>query len=114
MDGHHGRQVARRRTDDLRQQIVVHPTKPDHVLCGGVDLHLTTNGGKSWQRDPLGRQNRQAGLRTRRSSLPADVVGAVRSRVRFERCGLDISDDGGKNWTNCSKGLAVTMYYDLT
>ena len=29
--------------------IVVHPTNPDHVLCGGVDLHRSTNGGSTWQ-----------------------------------------------------------------
>src|SRR5262249_31335788 len=29
--------------------IVVHPTNPDHVLCGGVDLHLTTNAGRTWR-----------------------------------------------------------------
>src|SRR6185436_19605685 len=27
--------------------------------------------------------------------------------------GLDVSLDGGHNWTNRSNGLAVTMYYDL-
>ena len=30
--------------------IAVHPTNPDHVLCGGVDLHLTTNGGRRWKK----------------------------------------------------------------
>jgi len=28
--------------------IAVHPKRPNHVLCGGVDLHLTTDGGKTW------------------------------------------------------------------
>ena len=27
--------------------------------------------------------------------------------------GLDVSDDGGLTWRNRSKGLAVTMYYDM-
>ncbi|MFN8062306.1 MAG: hypothetical protein U0Q12_24355 [Vicinamibacterales bacterium] len=27
--------------------------------------------------------------------------------------GLDVSDDGGKTWTNRSRGLAVTMFYDV-
>src|SRR4029450_6683374 len=30
--------------------IAVHPANPDHVLCGGVDLHLTRDGGKTWVR----------------------------------------------------------------
>ncbi|MBL8481220.1 MAG: hypothetical protein JNJ60_03415, partial [Rhodocyclaceae bacterium] len=30
--------------------IAVHPANPDHVICGGVDLHVTTNAGASWRR----------------------------------------------------------------
>ena len=30
-------------------RIRVHPTNPEHVLCGGVDLHRSTNGGSTWQ-----------------------------------------------------------------
>src|SRR5262249_60554925 len=30
--------------------IAIHPEHPNHVLCGGVDLHLTTDGGKTWTR----------------------------------------------------------------
>ncbi len=29
--------------------IAVHPTNSDHVLCGGVDLHLSEDGGKTWR-----------------------------------------------------------------
>jgi hypothetical protein len=29
--------------------IVIHPTDPDIVICGGVDLHRTKNGGQTWQ-----------------------------------------------------------------
>src|SRR5262249_753927 len=30
--------------------IVVHPTKPGYVICGGVDLHRTKNAGKIWEK----------------------------------------------------------------
>src|SRR5262249_7801594 len=30
--------------------IVVHPTNANHVLCGGVDLHQTVNGGATWKK----------------------------------------------------------------
>src|SRR5262249_39555509 len=30
--------------------IAIHPTDPNHILCGGVDLHLTRNGGRTWSR----------------------------------------------------------------
>lgn len=28
--------------------LAVHPTNPDMVIAGGIDLHRTTNGGSSW------------------------------------------------------------------
>jgi len=28
--------------------LAVHPTNPNYVLAGGIDLHRTTNGGTSW------------------------------------------------------------------
>ena len=31
--------------------IVVHPTDPDIVICGGVDLHRTTDGGTTWHKN---------------------------------------------------------------
>src|SRR5436309_14705114 len=27
--------------------------------------------------------------------------------------GIDVSENGGRTWSNRSKGLAVTMYYDM-
>lgn len=39
--------------------IVVHPNDPNHVLCGGVDLHRTTNAGQTWTR--VTRWNAQRG-----------------------------------------------------
>ena len=29
--------------------IVIHPTDPNSVICGGVDLHRTKNGGTTWR-----------------------------------------------------------------
>jgi len=35
------------RSDFLTENtIAVHPKHPNHILCGGVDLHLTTNAAK--------------------------------------------------------------------
>ncbi len=28
--------------------IVIHPSNPNRVIVGGIDLHMTTNGGASW------------------------------------------------------------------
>lgn len=94
--------------------IAVHPTDPDHVICGGVDLHLSSNGGASWrvatrwdaERGSAG----YAHADHHRVLMPADRPGRVYSA---NDGGLDCSEDGGRNWSNRSAGLAVTMYYDV-
>ena len=94
--------------------IVVHPTDPNYVICGGVDLHLTKNGGQSWRRithwdlergDPKYAHSDHHAL-----VMPAAVPGRV---YDANDGGLDVSEDGGYHWKNCSDGLSVTMFYDL-
>jgi photosystem II stability/assembly factor-like uncharacterized protein len=94
--------------------IAVHPTSPNHVLCGGVDLHLTTDGGRSWTRTSRwdadrGRSN-YAHADHHGLLMPAGFPGRV---YDANDGGLDVSDDGGASWVNRSTGLAVTMYYDM-
>ena len=106
--------------DDLERQmtynntIAVHPTNPDHVLCGGTDLHLTTNGGKTWQNvtfwdhDPGEPDYAHADQHA--LAMPATTPGRV---YALNDGGVDVSEDGGRTWTNRSRGLAVTMFYDF-
>ncbi|HUG54256.1 MAG TPA: hypothetical protein VMR21_11675 [Vicinamibacteria bacterium] len=94
--------------------IAVDPLHPDHVLCGGVDLHLSTNGGRTWR--TVTRWNAERG---RPNYAHADhhalvMPPALPGRVYDANDGgLDLSDDGGLTWVNRSNGLAVTMYYDM-
>ena len=94
--------------------IVVHPTNPLHVLCGGVDLHLTTNGGTSWRR-----ATEWDADRGRPEYAHADhhalVMPAARPGLVYDANdgGLDASLDGGARWENRSNGLATNMFYDL-
>ena len=94
--------------------IAVHPTDPNHVICGGVDLHLTTNGGRTWTvATHWDAERGTCRLRARRPPwlvMPAATPGRVYSA---NDGGLDVSDDGGNRWSNRSNGLAVTMYYDI-
>lgn len=95
--------------------IVVHPTDANHVLCGGVDLHLTTDGGKSWTRATKWNAVRDedpsyAHADHHRIVMPAGRPGRV---YDMNDGGMDVSEDGGRTWVNRSKGLAVTMFYDL-
>lgn len=94
--------------------IVVHPTDPNYVICGGVDLHLTTNAGKSWRHAThwyLERSDPKYAHSDHHAVLmPPTVPGLV---YDANDGGLDLSDDGGYHWKNRSNGLAVTMFYDL-
>jgi hypothetical protein len=75
--------------------IAVHPQNSDHVLCGGVDLHLTLNGGATWRK-----VTRWDAART--SFMPADhhALMPVRRRAASTRNdgGVDVSEDGNLHW----------------
>jgi photosystem II stability/assembly factor-like uncharacterized protein len=94
--------------------IAVHPTDPQQVICGGVDLHASANGGTSWR--VASHWDADRGTATyahadhHKLVMPAGKPGRVYSA---NDGGLDVSEDGGKNWTNRSNGLAVTMFYDI-
>jgi len=94
--------------------IAVHPTNPNHVICGGVDLHLLTNGGRNWRRVTQWDAERDASNYAHADHhclvMPAIAPGRV---YDANDGGLDVSGDGGANWVNRSNGLAITMYYDL-
>lgn len=94
--------------------IVVHPKDPDYVICGGVDLHRTTDGGNTWRK--ITRWDADRGTKNYAHAdhhalvMPAGAPGRV---YDANDGGLDVSKDGGDTWTNRSNGLAVTMFYDL-
>lgn len=94
--------------------IAVHPQNPHHVLCGGVDLHLTVNGGATWRK--VTRWDAQRGTSGYAHAdhhallMPAKAPGRV---YDANDGGVDVSEDGGLNWTNRSNGMGCTMFYDL-
>jgi photosystem II stability/assembly factor-like uncharacterized protein len=93
--------------------IAVHPTNPNHVICGGIDLHLSTTAGRTWKRvtkwDAPRGTTRYAHGDHHGLLMPATAPGRVYDP---NDGGLDVSDDGGLTWKNRSNGLSVTMYYD--
>lgn len=94
--------------------VAIHPTKPNHVLCGGVDLHLTTDGGRTWTHVTKWDANRDSSHYAHADHHGLLMPVATPGRVYDPNDGgLDVSTDGGKSWTNRSNGLAVTMYYDI-
>jgi photosystem II stability/assembly factor-like uncharacterized protein len=110
-----GRHFNAERQMTYGNAIVVHPTSPDHVLCGGVDLHRTTDAGRHWSR--VTRWNAQRGAS---NYAHADHHALVMPEARpgwvydLNDGGMDYSNDGGGTWENRSNGLATNMFYDLT
>lgn len=94
--------------------IAVHPTNANLVICGGVDLFLTTNGGKTWKqatRWDLDRgKTKYAHADHHALVMPASKPGRI---YDANDGGMDLSENGGTVWTNRSNGLAATMFYDL-
>jgi photosystem II stability/assembly factor-like uncharacterized protein len=94
--------------------IAVHPADPNHVLCGGVDLHLTRDGGKHWVRatrwDAERGKPKYAHADHHCVLMPVDQPGLV---YDMNDGGMDVSLDGGLTWENRSNGLAVSMFYDV-
>jgi photosystem II stability/assembly factor-like uncharacterized protein len=94
--------------------IAIHPTNPDHVLCGGVDLHLTRDGGKHWVRatkwDAKRGESHYAHADHHALLMPVRQPGLV---YDMNDGGMDVSTDGGLTWANRSNGLAVSMFYDI-
>ena len=109
-----GRHFGREGQISYGNTIAVHPKHPNHVLCGGVDLHLTTNGGKTWTKatrwDSAPGKPHYAHADHHHLVMPLAAPGRVYDP---NDGGLDVSEDGGITWSNRSKGLAVTMYYDM-
>lgn len=94
--------------------IVVHPQNENWVLCGGVDLHRTRDGGAHWEQ--VTQWDAERGTSTYAHAdhhallMPAGAPGRV---YDLNDGGLDFSADGGTKWENRSNGLATNMFYDL-
>jgi photosystem II stability/assembly factor-like uncharacterized protein len=94
--------------------IAVHPSKPDCVLCGGVDLHMTKDGGRTWVQ--VTRWNANRGDSGYAHADHHHLLWPPQAPDRIydpNDGGLDVSNDGGSTWVNRSNGLAVTMFYDI-
>jgi photosystem II stability/assembly factor-like uncharacterized protein len=95
--------------------IVVHPTDPDLVLCGGVELHRTLDGGRTWRRVTNSFADRPTARNYAHSDHHCLLMPPSRPGLVYDLNdgGLDVSTDSGWSWSNRSEGLAVTMFYDV-
>ena len=94
--------------------IAIHPLDPQQLVCGGVDLHTSSDGGATWRRASRWDADRNASNYAHADHhalmMPAAMPGRVYSA---NDGGIDLSEDMGQRWDNRSNGLAVTMFYDV-
>jgi photosystem II stability/assembly factor-like uncharacterized protein len=109
-----GQHFADERQMSYNNTIVVHPNNADTVLCGGVDLHRTTNAGRTWKQVTRWNEDRgkpgYAHADHHALLMPEGSPGVV---YDMNDGGMDFSQDGGLTWENRSDGLATNMFYDL-
>jgi photosystem II stability/assembly factor-like uncharacterized protein len=109
-----GTEFRHERQMQYNNAVAVHPLNPDWVLAGGVDLHLTRDGGITWQQVTDWRADRGSANYAHADQhalvMPVSAPGRV---YAGNDGGLDVSGDGGQTWANRSAGLAITMFYDL-
>lgn len=110
----HGSHFAGEGQISYGNSIVIHPTDPDCVICGGVDLHRTRNGGDTWRQitrwDAERGDSDYAHADHHALLMPAAVPGRV---YDANDGGVDVSENSGNAWVNRSNGLAVSMFYDM-
>ena len=94
--------------------IAVNPLHSDNVVCGGVNLHLTKDGGATWTEVTTG-QRGNAG-----DPFPPNFVHDDHHAVVITRegviysandGGVAMSEDGGRTWHDRSSGIVNTMFY---
>ncbi|MBE0645426.1 MAG: T9SS type A sorting domain-containing protein [Bacteroidetes bacterium] len=85
-------------------EIAVHPTDPNKILCGGVGLYLSLNGGLTFQT---------------RSGIHVDHHAIEFSPSAPDVCyngndgGFYISGSGGISFTSLNADLPITQFYEL-
>lgn len=85
-------------------EIAVHPTDPERILCGGVGLYLSLNGGLTFQT---------------RSGIHVDHHAIEFSPSAPDVCyngndgGLYVSGSGGITFTSLNANLPITQFYEL-
>ena len=95
--------------------ICVHPGDPNFVVCGGKNLHRTTDGGGRWK--PI-----TDGERTGDLPLPDNFVHLDQHAIAMpggdliysaNDGGVAVSTDGGDTWDERTSGMNTVMFYEI-
>ena len=90
--------------------IAVHPHKPDSVVWGGMKLYRTDDAGRSWRRITNTERGKKDYVHADHHALlwPEDDV-----IISGNDGGVSVTRDGGRTWTERSRGMVSAMFYDL-
>ncbi|MEN3026585.1 MAG: hypothetical protein ABDH31_02610 [Chlorobiota bacterium] len=90
--------------------VVIHPTNPNIVLAGGIDIYRTTDGGTTWTNVTHGYSGGHVHVDQHAAAfnpLNPNIVYAGNDG------GMYRSTDAGATWTAINNGLAVTQFYAM-
>jgi photosystem II stability/assembly factor-like uncharacterized protein len=92
--------------------IAVHPEDPEFVVAGGLDVHVSRNGGKTWVHASDG--GALPGTpRAVHDDQHALVILKDGTIVAGSDGGVYVSPNGGKTWSPRLRGMQTTMFYAL-
>ena len=91
--------------------VAVHPSKPDFVVCGATDLHISEDGGKTWRCITTGvpggpnycHNDHHAIAITPDGTIYSGNDGGVAVGVRTK--------SGAWHWQSKSEGMVTAMFY---
>src|SRR5581483_11324067 len=90
--------------------IAVHPTEPDSVVWGGMHLYRTDNAGRDWRRITKNDRGEKDYVHADHHAL---LWIDDKTIVSGNDGGVAITHDGGRSWTERSRGMISTMFYSL-
>ena len=92
--------------------IAVHPEDPDFVAAGGLDVHISRNGGKTWEHasDGGALPGTPKAVHDDQHALLILKDGTI---VTGSDGGVYVSYNGGKSWRARLHGMQTTMFYAL-
>ena len=92
--------------------IAVHPQDPDFVVWGGVDLYITRDSGKKWVRATEWNADHMNPSYAHSDHHALAMPAGDRIYTGSDG-GVAVSEDGGKSWTDRSRGMNTTMFYSV-
>ncbi len=92
--------------------IAVHPEDPDFVVAGGLDVHVSRNGGKTWVHasDGGALPGTPQAVHDDQHALVVLKDGTI---ITGSDGGVYVSSNSGKSWSPRLHGMQTTMFYAL-